>query len=635
MKVSLQTIALPTTNTTFNVTHPSITSDFQGAILFGGSPSAENTTTAGMYQCIGAVDSAGRMGGSSQGASDATSGASAYCNCLSSWCYNILNSATETDNCTITYSSTLSNGVNLSQSSTDGVAHLVNVLMFAGSDVQFAVSNALDITSATSATITHNLTGQPDALIVLAPNNNSAGGGALNYSMGFWDGTNSLGLGYTITQTANPTNVGARCGTTNLGEIISQAQSDIGSWSISSVGATTLTLTRSSVSAGTANIVVIAWRHLQGNSAALAYTDVTPASSGNNTPVTGLAVSPQLWLNVSTRLASTAFANSDAAGSWGFGAAVHNPASGTQMAACSGSFEYNVSNSSVAKTYNSNGTACQTLTDAGVPDFTSILVSWNSGGFTEQVASASAGQRINLVYGVQSVFATPSVGAHTGWAYQAASSTNTTSAITTAVSGSSFLVFLVTNVTTGVGVSDNKSGNTYTQVGSFVHEANDGGYLSCWLCGYGNGGSGMTFTGTCSSVVTLVDAIEIQGGAGPTLVNVEVGAYTYVPPPASNPVTTTSPSCLVVAAVFTGQNQTTFSPGGSTFTTIDAYTVLSAGAAATASSLAVTTGSYDPAWTNTASTYAAAMITVSFKPPTVPPSVSVFTQYALQPTLAQ
>jgi hypothetical protein len=396
MKVSLQQVTLPTTNTTFNITDAGITSDFQGLILFGGAPTADGTTTAGMNYWIGACDAAGRMGYIASGAQDATSGAAESITSGTSFCSRYNNGASLSTQ--TAYSATLSNGMALATTGTVGTAFKTNALMIAGSDTQFAVSSGT--LSGTSITITHNLTVVPSAVILLASSanaslNNSGVGGPI---IGFWDGTNSAGFGGGIVSAANPTSVGARCGTADMGHAINQTPADQYTLSIGSVGASTLKI--SSTASVTAGIVIIAIGS-SSTAAASAFVNTTPTATGANAVNSGMSVAPQLWLNVSTRLTSTAFANTDNAGSWGFAAAVNNNGT-TQQCAIGASFENGVSASSVAKTYNSNSTASQTLTDAGALNFASTVSTWNSGGITENVSATdgNAYERINLVYGI-------------------------------------------------------------------------------------------------------------------------------------------------------------------------------------------------------------------------------------------
>lgn len=404
MKVSLTQVTLPTVSSV-NVTDPAITSDWQGAIIFGGTPSVNNTTTANTGFYIGAVDAGGRnlcLAGTAQ---DNTAGAVAA-GIMSNTACALFFTSSAGINASAAYSATLSNGFTIA--TTGGAfAKLANVLMFAGSDVQFAVASSHLAAAQASATITHNLSVAPDIVIVLAtmaPGSLGTGSQTNGFSVGFYDNTqtNSIGYGSAIVSGANPTNVAARCGSVTVGEQFNASLVNSGNWAISAVGSTSLTLTRGDT--GTAgNVGIICIGHNTGRTvAASAYADTTPTVTGNHTPITGMAVAPQLWLSMNTRLTSTAATNNDTAGSWGFGAAVNNAGSTQQMASAS-SFQYNLA-TSVGKSYIINTEPCVTLTSAGVVNFVSVIATWNSNGFTENVASASgvAQERINLVYGSQS-----------------------------------------------------------------------------------------------------------------------------------------------------------------------------------------------------------------------------------------
>ena len=350
-----------------------------------------------MNYTLGACDANGHNACAAWGAQDATSGA----------VQNLLISAvqaywnvTTSEGGKGAFSAAISNGVTIQQTGSSQ-SRLMNVLMFAGADVEFAVSSG-QFVSGTTFVLTHNLTGTPDCVMLIG----STSGGLENLAtgagmaLGFYDGTNSVGFAGTAVTAANPTNVAARCGTANMGEYINQTPADAGTWSLTAVGASTMTVNRSVT--GTANaFMAIAWRHLSSTSAGSAFTNTTPTATGANAVNSGMSVAPQLWLNVSTRLTSTAFANTDNAGSWGFAAAVNNSGT-TQQAAIGASFENGVSASSVAKTYISNSTASQTLTDAGALNFASTVSTWNSGGITETVSATdgNAYERINLAYGI-------------------------------------------------------------------------------------------------------------------------------------------------------------------------------------------------------------------------------------------
>lgn len=114
-----------------------------------------------------------------------------------------------------------------------------------------------------------------------------------------------------------------------------------------------------------------------------------------------------------------------------------------------------------------------------------------------------------------------SVGQHIEAHGNSAAGTRTTSSVNTQASGSSFLIFILSN-TNGPTVSDSM-GNSYSTVdtaqggniGTFL-------YLCCYLCENGSGGTGHTFSSTnCYNIF----AIEIVGGVTTSLVDTNQKAY--------------------------------------------------------------------------------------------------------------
>ena len=306
----------------------------------------------------------------------------------------------------VSFSSVLSNGVRLVTAPNVSSARLLNAVMFSGSDVEFGCSGANLANGAATATITHNLSGMPDCVILLTENDNGSinGGGAATPTVGFWDGTNSIGFAAGGVNVANPTNLYARCGTANMGQYLSQTPADQGAWTIESVGATTLVVRRPATTGGV-NALVIAWRNIgPGIDGCSAFLDQTPTSTGTHVVNTGMTVRPQLWLNIPTRLTATTFvSNDDTAGCWGLCAAVSNAATGTtQYGAVAASAQNGVA-TSVAHVQTTTTLSSVKLNNVGnAQDYATTVASWDAGGVTETISTAasSLGERINLMYGI-------------------------------------------------------------------------------------------------------------------------------------------------------------------------------------------------------------------------------------------
>ena len=186
----------------------------------------------------------------------------------------------------------------------------------------------------------------------------------------------------------------------------------------------------------------------------------------------------------------------------------------------------------------------------------------------------------------------------------------TTTGITTAASGSSFLV--VTFIT-GYGytspatVTGDNKGNTYTQLGS--NQSIAGTQMAVYFA-TGSGGSGHTLTigGGFSSIFTLsVHFVEITGGTATSPVDVQT-ITTDTTSPWNAQVTTTVANDLVLAFIANdGGTSPNYSASG--WTALNTWaTANSAGGYKSAASA----GNYDPAWTAGAGTNAA-LATVAIK----------------------
>lgn len=140
-------------------------------------------------------------------------------------------------------------------------------------------------------------------------------------------------------------------------------------------------------------------------------------------------------------------------------------------------------------------------------------------------------------------------------------STATTAGVTTAASGSSFVIFLNDSGSGTRSVSDNKS-NTYTQIGvtgSFFGGASN---TSVWLKINGAGGTGHTATGTLTggTFLEVHGPFEITGGALASLVEAFPATMwndDTATPFTSNSVTTANADDLLLSFTATGTSSGT------------------------------------------------------------------------------
>jgi hypothetical protein len=194
----------------------------------------------------------------------------------------------------------------------------------------------------------------------------------------------------------------------------------------------------------------------------------------------------------------------------------------------------------------------------------------------------------------------------------------TTAAITTQVSGSSFLVFPVYvtgNLAASTPITDSK-GNTYTAIGTEVTNGGLGVSMRPYLCTNGTGGASHTFSmANTSTSVAAMAVLEITGGLTASLLDQYVASVVSSGPPFNQPVTTSAQADeLVVAFGVSNSSSATvnYTVGGSFSKQqeqTDGATVVSL---CLATRVVSATGAYDPAWNPSAGTTVTA-ITLSLK----------------------
>lgn len=405
MKPALNQQATRTTNGTQNWTDASIASDQTLQLFVGTEAVANDTTTAAAKLFLGATDLTNNIA-HSIGTIDATAAASAVSHSMGSTTKCLIRTTSGgTENLAASISATLSNGITINQTTSDGGAYLFNGLSLAGSDHVVHVSSTAFATTDTSKVVTHGDSSAPDAVIILAARGEATtdvAGVPQSTIIGFWDGTNSVSASMKCSNSVSPVDLAARI-TTDLGHQINALDTDAATLSIGSVGATTFTLTRTATDSVALFVTCISIRHTSGTWAAKAGIATLPTSTGNAALVTGMAAKPQVLLTVATRLVSTALAaNSDAAGSLSFGVACNN-AGTTQQMACAMT-EKNAVTTTVAKCYTSATKALVSLDNTGAVVNAATVNSWDAGGVTlnHSAVGASAFEVMYLAFGIAS-----------------------------------------------------------------------------------------------------------------------------------------------------------------------------------------------------------------------------------------
>jgi hypothetical protein len=405
MKPALNQQATRTTNGTQNWTDASIASDQTCEIFFGTEAIANATTTANGKIALGATDLTHNLSFSSESIDAATASSAnattvgSTTKCLSR--YSSGGSATVA----AAISATLSNGITINQTTSDGAAYLFNALSLAGSDHAVHISSTQFATTDTSKVVTHGDSSAPDAVILfvsVGSTGTDVAAFAQKAIIAFWDGTNSASTSYSCSTSTSPTLLAARINT-DLGHQLDNVGTDVATLSIGSVGATTFTLTRTATGSTALFVTCISIRHTSGTWAAKAGITTLPTSTGNAALITGMAAQPQVLLTVATRLTSTALAaNSDAAGSVSFGVACNNAGTTQQMAVAM--TNKNAQTTTVSKSYTVNNLALLSLDNTGATVNKATVNSWDAGGVTlnHSAVGASAFEMMYLAFGIAS-----------------------------------------------------------------------------------------------------------------------------------------------------------------------------------------------------------------------------------------
>lgn len=186
----------------------------------------------------------------------------------------------------------------------------------------------------------------------------------------------------------------------------------------------------------------------------------------------------------------------------------------------------------------------------------------------------------------------------------------TSDALTTAASGSTFVVALVFyNDQTSVSIADSKS-NTYTHIGSLTASGSGAGSVDLWYCQNGTGGSSHTWTPTFDGFnPCLVLVVEVLGAAtSGVLDQTTAWLYDASSPFTSNTTGTTSQAAeMALAFTFTGATTGDTLTWGNGFTQIGA---LSDGFCSGASAYKIlsSTGTVQSSITATVATWATSIV---------------------------
>jgi hypothetical protein len=420
MKPALNQQATRTTNGTQNWTDASITSDQTLAVFFGTEATANNTTMPAAKLFLGATDLTNQSA-YSVGTLDAAAASGALSHTMGSTTACVVRATSSgTENLKAAISATLSNGLTLNQTVSDGGAYLFNELSLAGSDHVAPLCSGQFAATDLTHVFTHGAGGVPDAVIVeysVGSTGTDVGTGPQRAIIAIWDGTNSASVSIYCSASASPTVLAGRInsavGGGEMGHQIGVGTDDA-VFSIGTITSTQFTLTRTAHFSVPVFVTCKSIRHLSGTWAGKCGIATLPSSGSSSVSLaSGLAATPQVLLLVPTRLTSTAFAtNSDAAGSLGFGAACNN-AGTVQQAACAMT-QKNAVTTTVAKCYTSNTLALLRLDNTGAP-VNPATASFPAGGasLTPTGSWSSADEILYFTFGILPSTIVPPVGALT------------------------------------------------------------------------------------------------------------------------------------------------------------------------------------------------------------------------------
>lgn len=390
MKAAVIQQAARTTNGTQDWTDASVISDLKGAIFFASQATVNDTNTAQFRPLMGATDLSGNIHQTYGTMADGSTGASAQM-----WADNT-GSLMQTNVSPIitmkaVYSATLSNGVTMNYT-TAATAFLENAVLLSGSDIEFKVSSTSFISTDTSKTVTHGLSGKPDIVIIQCAVGLSAfgAGSSTNSIVGVWErgGTTAAGLGIRQLHAANPTDLEAII-TTDMGHAPGAAGSDAFTMSLASVGNTTMNVVRSLSGSVAMQVTIISIRGTTNALVGKCGVFNTPTSTGNSVAVSGMSIAPQVLFLFGTRMTTSgSVLTDDSTGSFGLAWSANNGGVTNQMSSASTAKD-NVA-TSVAKCQTSATKALRILDNTGAATVDATISTWDSGGVTLNYSAVNA-----------------------------------------------------------------------------------------------------------------------------------------------------------------------------------------------------------------------------------------------------
>lgn len=407
MKAALIQQAIRTATGTQDWTDASVVNDMQAALFFGTNAVANDTPTAQSSLIIGATDLVGNVATCSNVLDDNVTGAnSRRTNSNAASLTHVL--PTGTVDLLAASITGLPNGVTLNYSTAATAAFLMNALMLSGADLELKVSSVTFSTTDLVKTVTHGLGDVPDVIIMCAAHGVGVfpGTGANVETYGFWErGGTAAGAGHVYANGASPPGATAKM-TTDLGHQCSGGLDNY-TYSLTNVNATTFDLNRSATLSAANTVVLISMRGRRRPMFAQAGAFMTPAATGNSTPIAGMAGAPQVLMLLGTRLLDVGVIRiNDAAGEVGLGIAVNNAGVTQQMAAAASS--QIAINPSVSRSYTSASQALVIIDGpAGALKVAATVSSWNNDGVTLNYSVVDAASPRAVAY---LAFGLPDVG---------------------------------------------------------------------------------------------------------------------------------------------------------------------------------------------------------------------------------
>jgi len=400
-------------------------------LALAGRTTAENTNTAGVTLNVGAVSAngAGDAGIAISNNDAVSTNTGAYASSATQG-YSSMRTGASTDG--DAGMSLIADGTRLAWTD-QSAAEIIKLLNLSG-DIETAVASHAN--TGTGGSVTHGLSAAPEAIICLTVGQPAgANNGQARVGIGFWTAASQCCVGWHgCANTQATVNSSCRISTTQAIAVPGTGTSFVTAGTISSVGATTFTITFDV--SNTNHYIFISIRSTSGTALGAKAGVLTSPTSVGDVSITGLSQAGQVLFTAMTLLTAVDTGNTGSeATALSVGIACENSGTGTTQYACVSNSENDGAATSTnhARSQSSNTQAVRVLNTSGGTALEATVSSWTSDGatLTFSKADATARKGIYLIIGGDGA---PSGGAGTGTISYVASGTGVTAASGTTIS---------------------------------------------------------------------------------------------------------------------------------------------------------------------------------------------------------